>query len=218
MEIDDYVRLRTHEGLEAQTVDKIKRTLSLLLAVCGDMYVSAITQGDILRLQEFLLWTPNGAASKTRLKTHTPDQLIAAGKAANLPRPAPQTLDLHRRLLKTFFKNLVDQGILGHTPMACWKKPRDERIHDPGHLSWREIEQMSSGGERRLKTHHSHELTDLVEEAQLRWVEVGLEQFDSVFRFRIGGQRCRAWGYIVQAHFQLVWWDRTHNIFPVDPN
>ena len=132
VEIDDYVRLRTHEGLEAQTVDKIKRTLSLLLAVCGDVYVSAITQADILRLQEFLLWTPKGAASTARLKTHTPEQLIAAGKAANLPRPAPQTLDLHRRLLKTFFKNLVDQGILGHTPMACWKKPRDERIHDPG--------------------------------------------------------------------------------------
>jgi len=84
-------------------------------------------------------------------------------------------------------------------------------------LSWREIEQMSSGGERRLKTHHSHELTELVDEAQQRWVEVGLEQFDNVFRFRIGGQRCRAWGFIVQAHFHLVWWDRTHNVFAVDP-
>lgn len=131
VEIADYVKIRANEGLEAQTVDKIKRTLSLLLAVCGDVYVSAITQANILQLQEFLLWTPKGTASAARLKTHTPEQLIAAGKAANLPRPAEETLDLHRRLLKTFFKNLVDQGILGHTPMACWKPKRDARVYDP---------------------------------------------------------------------------------------
>jgi integrase len=40
-------------------------------------------------------------------------------------------MDLHRRLLNTFFKNLVDQGILGHTPMVCWKKKRKERVSDP---------------------------------------------------------------------------------------
>lgn len=85
-------------------------------------------------------------------------------------------------------------------------------------LSWKEIEQMSSGSGRRRKTHHSHEIEDLVGEAQRRWVEIGLEQFDKIFRFRIGGQKCRAWGFIVQAHFHLVWWDRTHKIFPTDRN
>lgn len=84
--------------------------------------------------------------------------------------------------------------------------------------TWEEIEQMSAPGKknRRLRSHHWHDLIDLVEEAQQRWIEVGLEQFDTVFRFRIGGQRRRAWGYVVQAHFHLVWWDRMHKIFPTD--
>lgn len=131
VEIRDYLSIRANEGLEVDTVSKIERTLSLLLAVCGDVYVSSISQAEVLRLQEFLLWTPNGLASAKRLKTHTPEQLIAEGKAANLPRPAEETMDLHRRLLKTFFKNLVDQGILGHTPMSCWKKRRKDRVYDP---------------------------------------------------------------------------------------
>jgi len=61
--------------------------------------------------------------------------------------------------------------------------------------------------------HHGHEVSDLVSEAQKRWIALDLEQFDSVFRFRLGGTK-RVWGYIVQAHFHIVWWDRLHSIYP----
>lgn len=131
VEIRDYVQIRTNEGLEPETIDKIERTLALLLAVCGDVYVSAITQTHVLKLQEFLNWTPQGLASIERLKTHSAEELIAQGRAANLPPPADATLDLHRRLLKTFFKHLVDQGILPTTPMVCWKKKRQRKLFDP---------------------------------------------------------------------------------------
>lgn len=84
--------------------------------------------------------------------------------------------------------------------------------------TWEEIEQMSSvgKGQKRLRSHHWHEIREVATEAQLRWVALGLEEFDNLFRFRIGGQRRRAWGFVVQAHFHLVWWDRVHMIFPVD--
>jgi hypothetical protein len=81
-------------------------------------------------------------------------------------------------------------------------------------LTWREIDDHSS--ESGHKMHHEHEISDLIEEAQDRWRALDLEQFDTVFRFRLGGTR-RAWGFIVQAHFHLIWWDRLHSLYPTGP-
>lgn len=91
-------------------------------------------------------------------------------------------------------------------------------IHPPfkdfGQLTWREVDQCSS--DTGHKMHHGHEVGDLIPEAQSRWNTLGLEQYDSVFRFRLGGQKRRAWGFIVQAHFYFVWWDRNHSIYPTE--
>ncbi len=81
-------------------------------------------------------------------------------------------------------------------------------------LTWQEVDQLSS--DTGHKMHHGHEVGDLIPEAQARWRELDLEQYDSVFRFRLGGQRRRAWGFIVQAHFHFVWWDRNHSIYPTE--
>jgi len=79
-------------------------------------------------------------------------------------------------------------------------------------LTWGEIDRQSS--ESGHKMHHDHEISDLVDEAQRRWLELQLEEYDTVFRFRLGATK-RAWGYIVQAHFHMVWWERHHRIYPV---
>lgn len=81
-------------------------------------------------------------------------------------------------------------------------------------LTWKEIDQCSSDTGHRM--HHGHEVGDLIAEAQARWCELNLEEFDSVFRFRLSGQKRRAWGFIVQAHFHFVWWDREHSIYPTE--
>lgn len=107
-----------------------------------------------------------------------------------------------------------------------WGEPRDwqqdewdEVIHPPlqhfAALTWQEVDQFSS--ETGHKMHHGHEITDLREEAQNRWQALDLDQYDSVFRFRLGGTR-RVWGFVVQAHFHAVWWDRYHNIYPTEPS
>lgn len=78
-------------------------------------------------------------------------------------------------------------------------------------LLWREIDQMSS--DTGHKMHHGHEIADLCQEAQDRWCHNNLEQFGEVFRFRLGNKK-RAWGIIIHAHFHLVWYERYHNIYP----
>ena len=110
-----------------------------------------------------------------------------------------------------------------HDQQWSWFEPRawtdqewTEEIQPPlQHLSgltWGAIDSLASGSGHKM--HHSHEITQLEEEAQRRWLELGLEEWDSVFRFRMGGTK-RAWGYVVQAHFHMVWWERHHRIYPV---
>lgn len=79
-------------------------------------------------------------------------------------------------------------------------------------LRWQEIEKQSSDTGHRL--HHQHEIDDLTAEARARWQELGLEEFDTSFRFRMGNTK-RAWGIIVRGHFFMVWWERHHRIYPV---
>ena len=93
-----------------------------------------------------------------------------------------------------------------------WSNEISPSLNSFSRLTWGEIDGFSS--ESGHKMHHGHEIHQLVEEAQQRWLSLGLEQFDTVFRFRMGGTK-RAWGYVVQAHFHMVWWDRNHSIYPV---
>lgn len=93
-----------------------------------------------------------------------------------------------------------------------WANDIEPPMNNFARLTWAEIDQLSS--ESGHKMHHAHEISDLVNEAQTRWRELGLEQYDSVFRFRLGGRK-RLWGYLVQGHFYSVWWDRVHAIYPV---
>jgi hypothetical protein len=83
--------------------------------------------------------------------------------------------------------------------------------------TWAEILFVQKTGAkrgRRANKHHAQELTTLVKEAQDRWIEIGLEEYGTAFRFRFGGT-VRAWGVKLQGHFYLVWWERHHSIYPV---
>lgn len=49
--------------------------------------------------------------------------------------------------------------------------------------------------------------------AQRRSHDLGYEWFDILFRVRLGNLKS-AWGIVVKSHFFMVWWDRTHNMYP----
>lgn len=104
-------------------------------------------------------------------------------------------------------------------PRAWLEQEWTEEIHPPfvhfQNLTWGEVDSFSSDSGHKM--HHGHEIGDLIPEVQDRWKELELEQFESVFRFRLSGVK-RAWGYILQSHFFLVWWDRKHSFYPTEPN
>jgi hypothetical protein len=121
-------------------------------------------------------------------------------------------------LRMTYCATRMDTGEWSWAEQRGWTGPEWTGQVQPAmaHLSqltWGEIDGLNSGTGHKM--HHGHDISDLIEEAQDRWIALDLEQFDTVFRFRIGGQRQRVWGYVVQAHFHTVWADREHSLFPV---
>lgn len=81
-------------------------------------------------------------------------------------------------------------------------------------LYWHEIIAQTTGSRRRRKKHHSHSFSDIDDEAQTRWLEIGRLE-DELFRFRTGGQE-RIWGFRTGHTFWVVWWDAKHRIYPID--
>lgn len=78
-------------------------------------------------------------------------------------------------------------------------------------MTWGHIDTFGSGSGHKM--HHSQPLDAISAEAQARWMQLDLEQFDSLFRFRLGNTR-RVWGFVLQAHFFMVWSERHHKIAP----
>jgi hypothetical protein len=93
---------------------------------------------------------------------------------------------------------------------AEWSQIIGPKFAEFEEMTWAQVDSFSSGSEHKM--HHGQPFGRIVDEAQDRWRERGLEEFaDAIFRFRLGGTR-RAWGYILQAHFHMVWWERHHKI------
>lgn len=78
-------------------------------------------------------------------------------------------------------------------------------------LTWGEVQGQVSGAGHLM--HHEQEISTIADEAQRRWLELDLEEFDTLFRFRLGNRR-RFWGFVLEGHFFGVWWDRSHRIYP----
>jgi hypothetical protein len=94
---------------------------------------------------------------------------------------------------------------------AEWSEDIEPKFKEFQQLTWKEV--MNMGSDSGHSMHHHQELDTLAEEAQYRWMDLNLEEFDNLFRFRLGNKK-RAWGIVVQAHFFMVWWEREHKIYP----
>lgn len=82
-------------------------------------------------------------------------------------------------------------------------------------LTWSELFAQRTGGRLRHKMHHNMDVCELTPEAFDRWCEIGLEEYDTAFRFRVGNKP-RLWGYRIHAKFFLIWWDPNHLIYPTE--
>ena len=93
-----------------------------------------------------------------------------------------------------------------------WTEQISKHLNSLEGQDWSEIQAMTSDNMHLM--HHDHDIGDLCDEAIERWIERDLEQFDTLFRFRLGNKK-RAWGVELQGHFFLVWYERDHRIYPV---
>jgi hypothetical protein len=83
-------------------------------------------------------------------------------------------------------------------------------------LTWTEIyAQLTSGKRGSHRKHHAMPVAQLCGEARRRLEELRLDDFDELFRFRLGNMR-RLWGIVDGEVFYPVWWDAEHRVYPHD--
>jgi hypothetical protein len=83
-------------------------------------------------------------------------------------------------------------------------------------LTWTEIyAQLTSSKRGSHRKHHAMPAAQLCGEAQRRLEELRLDDFDELFRFRLGNMR-RLWGIVDDEVFYPVWWNAEHRVYPQD--
>lgn len=102
---------------------------------------------------------------------------------------------------------------------ADWNDEIHPNLREFEQLTWEEVRLQTVPGRKGVRhmRHHEQEVATLCREAQERWMELDLEQYETAFRFRTGSRK-RLWGFIIGAHFHFVWWDPHHKIYPTEPH
>lgn len=80
-------------------------------------------------------------------------------------------------------------------------------------MTWGEI-MKASGGRRHGNNSHFENVSELIPEAQQRWGELKLDEYDSVFSLRLTGEQ-RLYGILEDGVLKIVWFDQTHEIYSV---
>lgn len=90
------------------------------------------------------------------------------------------------------------------------------KLQEFGKLTWAEIESQTYGNAgKRHRSHHSMEAVAICSEAQERLLELERDYPEVLFRFRLGNLP-RLWGVRQADEFNVLWHDRTHQIYPIE--
>lgn len=95
-----------------------------------------------------------------------------------------------------------------------WNKALGPFIIGYTSKTWGEIwaEKWGSKGKRK---HVSYPTSSICKEAQDRLIELKLDDFEQIFRFRMTGEE-RVYGFVPHPTFQLLWFDKKHKVFPTN--
>lgn len=80
-------------------------------------------------------------------------------------------------------------------------------------MTWGEIIK-ATGGRAHGNNNHFENVSDLIQEAQQRWRELKLEEYDRIFSLRLTGEQ-RLYGILDNGVLQIVWFDPKHEIYQV---
>ncbi|WP_437187858.1 hypothetical protein SH668x_001269 [Planctomicrobium sp. SH668] len=81
-----------------------------------------------------------------------------------------------------------------------------EKLKSYERMTWGQI----NSNQRR---DHSVPTGNLIKEARERLQQLKLDDVDELFRFRFEGKH-RLWGIVIGNVFQILWWDKNHEICP----
>lgn len=87
------------------------------------------------------------------------------------------------------------------------------KLKDNEGMTWGEIFRASGGKSQGTNSHYEN-VSDLIPEAQKRWAELRLEEYDRVFSLRLTSLH-RLYGILEDGVFRIVWFDQEHEIYPV---
>lgn len=87
------------------------------------------------------------------------------------------------------------------------------KLRDYEGMTWAEI-MSASGGRSHGNNNHFENISDLIPEAQQRWSELKLDEYDSIFSLRLAGEQ-RLYGILQNGVFKIVWFDQAHEIYSV---
>ena len=95
-----------------------------------------------------------------------------------------------------------------------WDTIISPKLTEWSKLTWAEIDRFSSGTGHKM--HHMMGTNVICDEAQDRLIEIE-KYHDMIFRFRLGNKR-RLWGHRMVSNFEIIWFDPTHEIYPMEPD
>ncbi len=87
------------------------------------------------------------------------------------------------------------------------------KLKDLEGMNWNDIMQ-AAGGRNHGTNSHFEDVADLIPEAQKRWRQLGLEEYDQVFSLRLTGTH-RLYGILLDGVLSIVWYDQNHEIYKV---
>lgn len=97
-----------------------------------------------------------------------------------------------------------------------WATELQPKLAQFAELSWAEIAKQNYGNDgKRRALHHDMPTDSICPEAQTRLDDLERDRPEVLFRFRLGNLP-RLWGTRTVNKFEVLWYDPTHQIYPVD--
>lgn len=114
---------------------------------------------------------------------------------------------------RTSFLDLEHNGLWSWEVESATLRKIIAFLREMERLTWAEVRAQLTGGRRRGPKHKFIPADHLCPEAQRRLTEIKLDEFDELFRFRLGNME-RLWGAVYDDVFYPVWWDPAHRVCP----
>lgn len=87
------------------------------------------------------------------------------------------------------------------------------KLKDNEGMTWGQIFSAAGGRSHGTNSHYVN-ISELTPEAQKRWRDLNLEEYDQAFSLRLSNLH-RLYGVLQDGIFRIVWYDQNHEVYAV---